>query len=281
MWVRFLLPLFFYFLKSLRSGLSVESYAIMKEVEQSMQKSRNYQKELEKILDQMKQKGSDFVPQRLLLHSCCAPCSSYCMEYLREYFRITVFYYNPNITEREEYRKRVQEEIRLIEAYNRQAKRWEEEKMQGGDKEQKAEVSEEYNKRRAFKIEIIEGDYEPSCFLEMAKGLENCAEGGERCFRCYELRLRKTAELAKQKEFDYFTTTLTISPLKNAAKLNEIGERLAEEWGIMWLLSDFKKRGGYQRSIELSKEYNLYRQDYCGCVYSKRERQKQQFLDKK
>jgi len=164
------------------------------------------------------------------------------MEYLREYFEITVFYYNPNITERGEYQKRVQEEIRLIEAYNRQGR----------------------------KIEIIKGDYEPDCFLDMARGLERCAEGGERCFRCYELRLRKTAELARRQGFGYFTTTLTISPLKNAAKLNEIGERLAEEYGVPWLPSDFKKRGGYQRSIELSREYGLYRQDYCGCVFSKR-----------
>ena len=122
-----------------------------------------------------------------------------------------------------------------------------------------------------MRIEIIEGDYEPERFWEMAKGLESCAEGGERCFRCYELRLRKSAELAKKMGFDYFTTTLTISPLKNAAKLNEIGESLAEEYGVAWLPSDFKKRGGYQRSIELSKEYGLYRQNYCGCVFSKRE----------
>ncbi|MCI8737090.1 MAG: epoxyqueuosine reductase QueH [Lachnospiraceae bacterium] len=207
-----------------------------------MQAPRNYQRELEKIIDRLEHAASAL--PTLLLHSCCAPCSSYCMEYLRQYFRITVFYYNPNITEQEEYRKRVQEEIRLIEAYNRQAE--------------------------GQKIEIIEGDYEPEFFLDMAKGLEQCAEGGERCFRCYELRLRKTAELARQRGFDYFTTTLTISPLKNAAKLNEIGERLAEEYGVFWLPSDFKKRGGYQRSIELSKEYDLYRQDYCGCVFSRR-----------
>ncbi len=120
----------------------------------------------------------------------------------------------------------------------------------------------------------MEGDYEPSCFLDMAKGLEDCKEGGERCFRCYELRLRETADMAKKTGADFFTTTLTISPLKNAAKLNEIGERLAEEYGVSWLPSDFKKRGGYQRSIELSKEYDLYRQNYCGCVFSKRAAEK-------
>lgn len=209
-----------------------------------MQAVRNYQKELEKILEGLD--GQELSVPRLLLHSCCAPCSSYCMEYLQDYFQITVFYYNPNITEEEEYRKRVQEEMRLIEAYNRQ-------------ESQK-------------KIAVIEGDYEPDRFLEMAKGLESCKEGGDRCFRCYELRLRKTAEMAKEMGTDYFTTTLTISPLKNAAKLNEIGEALAGEYGVRWLPSDFKKRGGYQRSIELSKEYGLYRQDYCGCVYSKRQR---------
>ncbi len=218
-----------------------------------MQAHRNYQKELEKILSALGAAHGSM--PRLLLHSCCAPCSSYCMEYLREYFRITVFYYNPNITEQEEYRKRVQEEIRLIEAYNHQAEEWE----AGGP----------------AKIEILEGDYDPSRFLDMARGLEDCGEGGERCFRCYELRLRESAETAKKLGFDYFTTTLTISPLKNAAKLNEIGEGLAEEYGVRWLPSDFKKRGGYQRSIELSKEYDLYRQNYCGCVFSKRTAEKE------
>lgn len=217
-----------------------------------MQAHRNYQKELEKVLSALDE--ADGSMPRLLLHSCCAPCSSYCMEYLREYFRITVFYYNPNITEQEEYQKRVQEEMRLIEAYNRQAKGWE--------------------TGEPAKIEIMEGDYDPSLFLDMARGLEDCGEGGERCFRCYELRLRKSAETAKKLGFDYFTTTLTISPLKNAAKLNEIGERLAGEYGVRWLPSDFKKRGGYQRSIELSKEYGLYRQNYCGCVFSKRAAEK-------
>ncbi len=228
---------------------------------------RNYQKELDLLLSGL-EKAAD--APTLLLHSCCAPCSSYCMEYLRDFFRITVFYYNPNITEEAEYRKRVKEEIRLIEIYNRQVEEYKKAEGQSrpeGDRGRNAvtDITD-----RTSKIKIIEGDYEPDCFWKMAKGLENCPEGGERCFGCYELRLRKTAELAKEQGFDYFTTTLTISPLKDAGKLNEIGERLALEYGIRWLPSDFKKRGGYQRSIELSKEYDLYRQNYCGCVFSKR-----------
>ena len=181
----------------------------------------------------------------LLLHSCCAPCSSYCLETLSEDFAITVFYYNPNISFSEEYRKRVAEQKRLIAAYNKEEKGW--------------------------PIDIVEGDYEPERFYEMAKGYENCPEGGERCFRCFDLRLRKTAELAFAGGFDYFATTLTISPLKNAAKINEIGQALSGEYGISWLPSDFKKKNGYKRSIELSAEYELYRQNYCGCVFSKRE----------
>jgi predicted adenine nucleotide alpha hydrolase (AANH) superfamily ATPase len=204
-----------------------------------MNNTRNYQKELDKLIDNMGKSGE--TGKTLLLHSCCAPCSSYCMEYLRQYFNITVFYYNPNISYQEEYRKRVEEQKRLIKAFNDKA---------------------------GFPINVIEGDYEPDKFYEIAKGLEYCKEGGERCFKCYELRLRKTAEIALRQNFDYFTTTLTISPLKNAAKLNEIGESLACEYGINWLVSDFKKKNGYKRSTELSKEYNLYRQNYCGCVYS-------------
>lgn len=182
---------------------------------------------------------------RLLLHSCCAPCSSYVLEYLSEYFSITVFYYNPNIYPPEEFGKRVEEQERLI-------------------RELPAK----------HPVSFLEGPYEPERFYEMAKGLEQIPEGGERCFRCYRLRLLETAQMARAGGFDYFTTTLSISPLKNAQKLNEIGARLAEEYGVPYLFSDFKKRNGYKRSTELSAEYGLYRQDYCGCVYSLRERRK-------
>lgn len=200
--------------------------------------NRNYSKELELILCKPENKG-----KRLFLHSCCAPCSSYVLEYLRSLFQITVFYYNPNITEEPEYRHRVEEQKRLIGEFN---------KMQEG-----------------YPIQVVEGDYHRTLFFERVKGLEKCPEGGERCFVCYEMRLRETAFRAKEYGADYFTTTLTISPLKNAAKINEIGERLAEEAGVEFLPSDFKKKDGYKRSVELSKEYHLYRQDYCGCIYSK------------
>ena len=209
-----------------------------------MNKVRNYQKELDKIIEDAGAREGG--APSLFLHSCCAPCSSYVLEYLRQYFRITVFYYNPNITEDAEYRKRVEEQKRLIAAYNQKA--------------------------QGYSIEVLEGDYEPDRFFQIAKGLEACPEGGERCFACYELRLLETAKRARAGNYDYFTTTLSISPLKNAAKLNEIGEKLAASCGVAWLPSDFKKRDGYKRSIELSAEYGLYRQNYCGCVYSKRER---------
>lgn len=199
---------------------------------------RNYQKELENIIEGLGEK----VP-KLFLHSCCAPCSSYVMEYLCKYFSITVFYYNPNISASEEYKKRVAEEKRLIEAYNAEGK--------------------------GYPITLVEGDYEPALFFDTVKGLEDCPEGGERCFKCFDLRLRKTAELAGAQGFDYFATTLTISPLKNAEKINEIGEVLGSEYQIAWLPSDFKKKNGYKRSIELSKEYDLYRQNFCGCSFSK------------
>lgn len=200
----------------------------------------NYQKVLENTISQHEKKGE--VPT-LLLHSCCAPCSSYCLEYLSNYFRITVFYYNPNIYPEEEYFKRVEEQQRFIERLSVR-----------------------------YPIAFMEGSYDTARFYEMAKGFEDVKEGGERCYRCYELRLRESAILAKKLGMDYFTTTLSISPLKDARKLNEIGDRLSEEYGIRYLNSDFKKKNGYKRSVELSEEYGMYRQYYCGCVYSKRQR---------
>lgn len=199
----------------------------------------NYQKELDKILDEYGNEN-----KKLFLHSCCAPCSSYVIEYLSQYFDIVVFYYNPNITEQTEYKKRVKEQQRLISSMPHK-----------------------------HKVEFLEGAYEPDLFFSMARGLEKCREGEERCFGCYELRLRKTAIEAKMRGFDYFTTTLTISPLKKAEIINEIGMRLEKVYDISFLPSDFKKRNGYLRSIDLSKEYNLYRQDYCGCCYSKAARE--------
>lgn len=208
----------------------------------------NYQKQLEKTIDELKEKNE--VP-KLLLHSCCAPCSSYVLEYLSNYFQITVFYYNPNIYPEEEYIKRVKEQQQLI---NRM--------------------------KLKNPVQFIEGIYNTDDFFSMAKGLENLKEGGERCFKCYELRLRKTLETAEEKDFDYFTTTLTISPFKNAQKLNEIGMELVENNKVKYLVSDFKKKEGYKRSIELSEKYNLYRQDYCGCIFSKIQKQEEMNKEK-
>lgn len=196
----------------------------------------NYQKELEKIIAGLEKENR--VP-RLLLHSCCAPCSSYVLEYLSRYFRITVFYYNPNIYPEPEYSKRIVEQQRLID-----------------------ELTVKYP------VSFAAGPYEKERFYETVKGLEQEKEGGERCMQCYELRLREAAALAREGGYGYFTTTLSISPLKKASKLNEIGMRLGQEYGVDYLPSDFKKKNGYKRSIELSREHNLYRQDYCGCVYS-------------
>lgn len=199
----------------------------------------NYQKELDQIIEQIQKE--DKVPT-LLMHSCCAPCSSYCLSYLAEYFRITIFYYNPNISPAYEYEKRVQEQKRLIK---------------------------ELPVKHA--ISFAEGKYDPESFYKMAEGLEDVKEGGIRCFRCYEMRQREAALYAKEHGFDYFTTTLSVSPHKNAQKLNEIGLRLAQEYDQPYLVSDFKKKGGYLKSIELSKEYHLYRQNYCGCEFSKKQ----------
>lgn len=202
----------------------------------------NYQKELDKVIAGLREGA---VPS-LFLHSCCAPCSSYVLEYLAQFFEITVFYYNPNIFPEEEYRKRVEEQRILI-----------------------GELPVKYP------VHFREGRYVPGEFFEAVKGLEHIREGGERCFACYELRMREAARLAAEGKFDYFTTTLSISPLKNAQKINEIGQKLEREFGVKHLPSDFKKKNGYKRSVELSGIYGLYRQDYCGCVFSRREREKE------
>lgn len=197
----------------------------------------NYQKCLEEIIEKEMKAGR--VPS-LLLHSCCAPCSSYVLEYLSSYFNITVFYYNPNITDESEYRKRTAEQARLI-----------------------SELT------VAHPIQMKEGAYDPQLFFKATKGMEDLQEGGERCFACYRLRLEEAARVAAEGGYDYVTTTLSISPLKRADKLNEIGASVSAQYGIPWLYSDFKKRNGYQRSVELSREHQLYRQNYCGCGFSK------------
>ena len=210
----------------------------------------NYQKQLEEVIKQEKNNR-----KKILLHSCCAPCSSYVLEYLREYFDITVFFYNPNISNAVEYEKRLQEEIKLIEAYNKQ--------VENGDFENMNSTE------NARMIKIMEVGYEPSEFFEAVKGYEHCKEGGERCMECFRLRLGKTAKYAVDNGFDYFTTTLSISPHKNADMLNNAGKEAEEKYGVRYLYSDFKKKNGYKRSCEISAEYGLYRQDYCGCIYSK------------
>ena len=198
----------------------------------------NYQLVLDKTLAQITKEGRR---PSLMLHSCCAPCSSYVLEYLNTYFDITVFYYNPNISPKEEYFHRVEEIKRLI------------------------------SEMCPF-VSFSEGKYEPERFYEMAKGLEQEPERGKRCLKCYRMRLEETAAAARSANSDFFTTTLSISPQKSSVVLNEIGKSVSEEYGVPYLFSDFKKKGGYKRSIELSAEYGLYRQNYCGCIFSKNER---------
>ena len=200
----------------------------------------NYQKEMEKII----QKIDCTDKPSLLLHSCCAPCSSYVLEYLQNYFKITVLFYNPNMIDLEEFEKRYQEQVKI-------------------------------NKSISCEIDLIKVDYTSDEFFEKIKGLENHREGGLRCDACFELRLEEAASYAKKYGFDYFTTTLSISPLKNSAHLNSIGQKLALQYDTKYLFSDFKKKNGYKRSVELSRENELYRQDYCGCIYSKIERDNQ------
>lgn len=203
----------------------------------------NYNKVMEEEIETILKSGE--VP-RILLHSCCAPCSTHVIDTLSPYFDITVLYYNPNIEPYEEYEKRKQEEVRFISEY--QAKN---------------------------KLDILDVQHENELFREMARGLEDVPEGGARCIKCYYLRMEKTAKLAREHGYDYFATTLTVSPLKNSQKLNDIGRILSEQYGIQYLYSDFKKKEGYKHSIEMAREYDLYRQDYCGCVFSKEQREKE------
>ena len=198
----------------------------------------NYDLEMEKQMSNLEE-GS-----KLLLHACCAPCSTACLERVANFFKVTIFYYNPNITDEAEYKKRIEEIKKLISLINPK-----------------------------YKVELIEGDYDPNKFFDMAKGLELEPERGKRCYKCYELRLEETAKIASKLGFNNFATTLTLSPHKNANWINEIGEKLNNEYESNYLYSDFKKKEGYKKSIELSKKYDLYRQDYCGCIYSKRDRQ--------
>ena len=198
----------------------------------------NYEKLMEEQILNSKEGSS------LLLHACCAPCSSAVLERLASHFKISILYYNPNITEEKEYQKRLDELRKFISKLNFK-----------------------------YQINIIDSRYEPKEFFQIAKGLEKEKERGKRCYKCYELRLEETAKVAKEKNFDFFATTLTLSPYKMTSWLNEIGENLSEKYQANYLYSDFKKKNGYKRSIELSKEYNLYRQDYCGCIYSKLERE--------
>ena len=200
----------------------------------------NYDCLMEKII--MENRAKSRVPT-LLLHTCCAPCSSAVIERLAKDFKITVFYYNPNIEPYEEYLKRKEEQKKFLKVFP-----------------------------SPNPLNFLDCDYENEEFKKLALGLEKEKEGGPRCFRCYRLRLLKTAQKAKELGFDYFTTSLSISPYKNAQKLNEIGLELEQVCGVPYLVSDFKKNDGYKKSILFSKEYNLYRQDYCGCVYSKKER---------
>lgn len=202
-------------------------------------KRRNYRRELEQLIAGL----GDTVPT-LMMHSCCAPCSSYCLEYLSQYFSITLVYYNPNIFPEEEYVKRAEELKRLVSQLPVK-----------------------------HPVSVIVEDYHPEEFYNAVKGMENLPEGKERCAVCYRLRLERAAKLAAERGFDYFCSTLSVGPRKNCSLLNEIGETLSQIYSVKHLPNDFKKRNGYQRSIELSHEYGLYRQDYCGCVFSKTERQ--------
>ncbi len=211
----------------------------------------NYQVILDKTIKEDSQLNSD---KRLLLHACCAPCSSYCIEYLSGIYNIVIYFFNPNITDKEEYEKRADEIKRFVNEFNGQYC---------------GKASRYFEGRTCKEVSVIFGEYRPQDFFEIARGLEKEKEGGARCYKCYEQRLRSTVQAAKEGGYDYFSTTLSISPYKRANWLNEIGDRLSGEMGVPYLFSDFKKKNGYRRSIELSTQYGLYRQDFCGCIYSK------------
>ena len=204
---------------------------------------RNVQKELDALLEKLPKDK----PRRLLLHACCAPCSSYVLEYLSQYFSITLLFYNPNISPQTEYEKRYAALLRLV-------------------KEQP----------HRFPVSVVPCGYDPERLLSAVHGMESLPEGGARCAVCYRMRLEAAARAAKDGGFDYFTTTLSISPLKDAGKLNAIGAELSGAYGVPYLYSDFKKKEGYKRSIALSREYGLYRQNYCGCIFSKQEAERRE-----
>ena len=200
----------------------------------------NYQKILDSMIDEIKSKS---ITPKLLLHACCAPCSSYTLEYLSKYFKITIYYYNPNIHPKNEYIRRIEELKKFLKEF-----------------------------KTPNEVNLVEEIYDTNEYFSAVKGLENLGEKSERCYECYKLRMDRAALYAKENNYDYFTTTLSISPYKIASWINEIGENLEKKYNISYLYADLKKKNGYKRSLELSREYNLYRQDYCGCIYSKEER---------
>lgn len=199
---------------------------------------KNYYIDFEKVIREIDLEN----PPSLLLHSCCGPCSTSVLELLSDYFKVTLLYYNPNIYPREEYYKRLEEQKKVLEKINGR-----------------------------FEIEFLEGRYDPAEYFDAVKGVEQLPEGSQRCFNCYEIRLKEAAQVAKKLHMDYFATTLSVSPYKNAQIINEIGEKIAQEYEVKHLPNDFKKKDGYKKSVELSKSWNIYRQDYCGCPFSKRE----------
>lgn len=212
-------------------------------------------------IKQMNEALSGLNNPKILLHSCCAPCSSFCLLALKEVASLGVYYYNPNISLKDEWEFRFSELKRLVDIYNSDPD------IKLEKENQHVNITKNYVNRN---IEILDAPYESELFFEKTKGYEECPERGERCAICFDLRLRKTALKAKELGYDFFATTLTLSPLKDANLINQTGERIAKEVGISYLPSDFKKKNGYKMSIELSKEFNLYRQNYCGCIFSKK-----------